>query len=90
MDVVDFTPADVDTTIATACSAAAILRSTSPLQRGEMLRSGADALEAAGAELIELGRRETNYVEARMRSELARTCYQVRVLRWGRRGRQLC
>lgn len=78
MDVVDFTPADVDTTIATACSAAAILRSTSPLQRGEMLRSGADALEAAGAELIELGRRETNYVEARMRSELARTCYQLR------------
>lgn len=55
-------------------------RETSPAMRATWLRAIADALEAQADSLVPLAHRETHLPEARLRGELNRTAFQLRLL----------
>ena len=59
--------------------AATELRRSRRSVRAQYLRSIADALDAAGGELIGLAREETNLGEPRLQGELTRTTFQLRL-----------
>jgi NADP-dependent aldehyde dehydrogenase len=76
---------DTDTTelhrvLAAATQTAPRLAETTPAQRAAWLTAAADALDAAGPDLIPLAAAETQLPEApRLRGELARTTFQLRL-----------
>ncbi|GHF69075.1 NADP-dependent aldehyde dehydrogenase [Amycolatopsis bartoniae] len=71
---------ELDRILAAAAQAAPELAESTPAQRAEWLAAVADALAAAGSELVPLAARETHLPEApRLKGELARTTFQLRL-----------
>jgi NADP-dependent aldehyde dehydrogenase len=62
-----------------AATAAPVLAQTSPRERAAALVAAADALDAAGDEIVALGQDETGLTEVRLRGELNRTSQQLRL-----------
>ncbi|GAB2660465.1 aldehyde dehydrogenase (NADP(+)) [Nocardia goodfellowii] len=76
----DTTPDQVDRIVTAAAKAALPLSESTPVERARWLRAAADALDAAAGELIPLAVRETHLLEQpRLRSELTRTTFQLRL-----------
>jgi NADP-dependent aldehyde dehydrogenase len=75
----DTTPVDLDRILSAAAEAAPIVAGTAPRERAVALVAAADALDAAAAELVPLGMRETGLAEARLTGELKRTTVQLRL-----------
>ncbi|WP_309067023.1 aldehyde dehydrogenase (NADP(+)) [Microbacterium sp.] len=69
----------IDEVAAAAAAAARPFARTTPRDRGAALVAVADALEAAGPELIAIAMRETGLSEARLQGELRRTAWQLRL-----------
>ncbi|MFJ4650985.1 aldehyde dehydrogenase (NADP(+)) [Nocardia sp. NPDC088792] len=71
---------EIDRIIAAAAAAAEPAAATTPAERARWLHAAADALEQAGDELIPLAARETHLPEEpRLRPELVRTVFQLRL-----------
>jgi NADP-dependent aldehyde dehydrogenase len=75
----DTTPPELESALEAASAAAGPFGDLSPAERAGMLAAVADALEAAGDELVPVGVRESGLPEARLRGELARTATQLRM-----------
>ncbi|APU14748.1 NAD-dependent aldehyde dehydrogenase [Actinoalloteichus sp. GBA129-24] len=74
------TPAPtLDGVLATAEGAARTLALSSPVERADWLAALADALDAAGPELIATAQAETSLPTGRLTGELARTTFQARL-----------
>ncbi|MDR7304125.1 aldehyde dehydrogenase (NADP(+)) [Haloactinomyces albus] len=71
--------AELEAVLDGAARAAEPLAHLRPAQRAEFLRQVADALDKAGEELIEPARRESHLPESRLRGELVRTTFQLRL-----------
>jgi NADP-dependent aldehyde dehydrogenase len=71
--------ADIDTLAGRAAAAARSWAATAPTVRAAAMVAAADALEAAGGELIGIGVQETGLTEARLTGELKRTAVQLRL-----------
>ena len=69
----------VDDLIGRAAAAAGPWGDWAPAQRAVVLRSVADALDAAGDELVSLAAVETHLGDGRLRGELRRTTFQLRL-----------
>lgn len=72
--------ADVDAIAAAAERSAAALETVGRSGRSRLLDAMADALEASADRLVAICLRETGLPDQRLRSELARTAYQLRFL----------
>ncbi|QIK64280.1 aldehyde dehydrogenase (NADP(+)) [Leucobacter viscericola] len=70
---------ELETVVANAASATAILAATSPGARASALVAVADALEAAKPALVAIGMEETGLTEARLTGEVTRTAVQLRL-----------
>jgi NADP-dependent aldehyde dehydrogenase len=79
MTVADTSVQQLDDVLDRAASAGAHLALAPPPRRATWLRSAADALENAAENLVPIARAETHLPDGRLRSELARTCYQLRM-----------
>lgn len=79
MTVQDTTPAEVDRIVARAAAASGSWKRTPIAERARALKSVADALDAHADELIPLAQRETYLAEPRLRGELRRTSFQLRM-----------
>ncbi|KQQ98287.1 aldehyde dehydrogenase [Arthrobacter sp. Leaf145] len=73
-------PVQVEALILAAHNAYESTRDVSPHVRRTWLTGVADALDANSDELVGLGQRETHLAEARLRNELKRTVFQLRLL----------
>ena len=73
------TAAELESLLAAAHTAAAPLAALHPAERATLLDSVADALDAAADQLIPVAERETHLPEARLRGELKRTTFQLRL-----------
>lgn len=71
--------AEVDTFVGLAADASTEWRAASIAVRGEALRAVADGLDARADDLVTLAGRETHLAEARLRGELKRTTFQLRL-----------
>lgn len=69
----------IDRVAAAAAAAARPFARTSPRERAAALVAVANALDAAGGELIPIAMRETGLTEARLTGELRRTSWQLRL-----------
>ncbi|MBB6174134.1 NADP-dependent aldehyde dehydrogenase [Nocardiopsis mwathae] len=74
----DTGPAELDDVMAAAAAAAPAMGGLRPARRAVMLRAVADALDAAADELVPVAMAESHLPEARCRSELGRTTFQLR------------
>ena len=72
-------PEQVDEVVAAAAAAARPWAALERSVRSQALRAVADALDAAADELVPLGIRETHLGEPRLRGELRRTTFQLRL-----------
>jgi NADP-dependent aldehyde dehydrogenase len=72
-------PKELDEIAARAASAAPAWKTAGAATRAGWLTALADALEAAGDELVEIAERETRLGTARLRGEVARTTGQLRL-----------
>lgn len=70
----------LDRIVRTAHEAFAAARDVAPRTRANWLEAIATALEGAGDELLALAHEETHLPEGRLRGELARTVFQIRLL----------
>src|SRR5579859_35905 len=70
---------EVDQAVRLAADAFATYGHTSGRERGRLLRRIAEKLEALAADVIERAQRETALPQARLQSEMARTCGQLRM-----------
>jgi len=77
--IADSTPEQVREVCAQARSAASVWGSLSKPDRARMLRAAADALDAAGEQLIPLADQESGLGIPRLTGELARTTFQIRM-----------
>lgn len=80
----DTEPAELEDILAASVVASALLRDSDCSSRGRALRSRAlrgvaDALDAAGGELVEIAMAETSLPEQRLVGEVARTTGQLRM-----------
>lgn len=73
------TDAELESLLAAAHTAAAPFAAFRPAERATLLESVAEALDAAADQLIPVAERETNLPEARLRGELKRTTFQLRL-----------
>ena len=73
------TDAELEQLLAAAHAAAAPLAALRPAQRARLLDAVADALDAAADQLIPEAERETHLPAARLRGELKRTTFQLRL-----------
>lgn len=73
------TEQDLDAVLNAAEQASQPLAELRPAQRAELLRGVADALDAAAGELIPLAQQESHLPEPRLRGELVRTTFQLRL-----------
>lgn len=69
----------LDGILAKATSAAEVLRQADRATRASYLNAVADGLDAAGDLLVPIAQRETNLPEGRLRGELKRTTFQLRL-----------
>jgi len=74
-----FVTTPLETALAAAAAAARSYGRTTPTERAAMLRSAADALDAAAAELVPLAMAESRLAEGRLTGELGRTTFQARL-----------
>ncbi|MBX3195398.1 MAG: aldehyde dehydrogenase (NADP(+)) [Microbacteriaceae bacterium] len=72
-------PEGPDAIVAAAATAHRVWSRVARATRADGLAAVADALDAAADELIEVARAETHLAEARLRGELARTTFQLRL-----------
>jgi 2,5-dioxopentanoate dehydrogenase len=72
-------PNTIATVMANALDAFEAYRNNAPDQRAAFLETVAANLENAGIDLLELTAAETNLPIARLRGEMGRTCYQLRM-----------
>jgi len=72
-------PEEVDQAVAAAVAAAPGLRAAGGRGRAGLLRALAGGLEAAAGELVPRAMAETALPEPRVRGELGRTCFQLRL-----------
>ena len=79
----------VEQVVSAAADAAGPWAGMDRSDRSQALRAVADRLDAAADELVPIGVRETHLSEPRLRSELRRTTFQLRMLRRRRRRRRL-
>ncbi len=70
----------LDPLLEAAEAAAPVLAASAPSERAGWLRAVAAALEDAGPTLVPLAQQESHLPEARLTGELARTCFQLRLL----------
>ncbi|MBB4935250.1 NADP-dependent aldehyde dehydrogenase [Lipingzhangella halophila] len=75
----DTSETELDRTMDAAAGAAAEFGALRPRERATMLRAAADALDAAADELVPVAQRESRLPEPRLRGELARTTFQLRL-----------
>lgn len=75
----DTSAEQVTALVAAAASAAAPWAATDRADRSAALRAVADALDAAADELVRLAIAETHLAEGRLRGELVRTTFQLRL-----------
>ena len=73
------TEEELESILAAASSAAGRLGALLPSERAALLRAVADALDAAADELVPVAMEESHLPEARLRSELVRTTFQLRL-----------
>lgn len=73
------TPEELDALLGKAAQAAGVLRRGDRQERVGYLVAVADALDAAADHLVPIAQRETNLPEARLRGELKRTSFQLRL-----------
>ena len=73
------TPEEVELAVRQAADAFAVYSRTPGQKRGEFLRKIAENIESIADELIERAGRETALPQARLQSETARTCDQLRL-----------
>ncbi|MET4095725.1 aldehyde dehydrogenase (NADP(+)) [Arthrobacter sp. UYCu712] len=73
------TDAELESFLAAAHRAAGPLAALRPAERAALLDHLADALDSAADQLIPVAERETNLPEARLRGELKRTTFQLRL-----------
>ncbi len=76
----DMSPEQVDRIVAAADWAAAPWAGRSRAERAAALRAVADRLDGAAEDLVPIAIRETHLGEPRLRGELARTTFQLRLL----------
>ncbi|CAN5357376.1 aldehyde dehydrogenase (NADP(+)) [soil metagenome] len=79
MAVVATPPAEVDAIVAKAAIASAEWRTSTIVERAQALRTIGDALDAHGDKLVAIAQSETHLTEARLRGELRRTTFQLRL-----------
>lgn len=72
-------PEELDPLLDAAVSAARQLVGSAPAERARWLRAAADALDAAGGELVPQAQQESHLAEARLVGELTRTTFQLRL-----------
>lgn len=77
--VADTPIAEVDAFVGLAADASSAWRAASLAVRGEALRAVAEGLDARADDLVLLAGRETHLAEARLRGELKRTTFQLRL-----------
>ncbi|WP_114588745.1 aldehyde dehydrogenase (NADP(+)) [Microbacterium arborescens] len=77
--VADTPIAEVDAFVGLAAEASSAWRAASIAVRGEALRAVAEGLDARADDLVLLAGRETHLAEARLRGELKRTTFQLRL-----------
>jgi NADP-dependent aldehyde dehydrogenase len=70
---------EVERTVASAAQAAGPWAALGRTERSRVLRAVADRLDAAADELVPIGVRETHLAEGRLRGELRRTTFQLRL-----------
>lgn len=70
---------ELEAVVAKAAAAAAPFAATLPEDRARALVAAADALEAAGPELVAIAMRETGLTEVRLTGEVKRTAVQLRL-----------
>lgn len=75
----DTSETELDRITRDAAGAAADFGALRPQERAPMLRAVADALDAATDELVPVAQRESRLPEPRLRGELARTTFQLRL-----------
>jgi NADP-dependent aldehyde dehydrogenase len=73
------TPEELEKILAASAAASDEWATTSPSARAKALTAVADALDEAAPDLIPIAQRETHLAEARLRSELKRTTFQLRL-----------
>jgi NADP-dependent aldehyde dehydrogenase len=78
--VPDTVAGELDAILAAADRAAPWCAALAPGARRDLCCAIADALDAAADELVPLAQRETHLAEPRLRGELARTTFQLRLL----------
>ncbi len=77
--VADTTPEELDRLLDAAVTAAPVLAAERPADRAVRLRAVADALDAAGEELVPLAAEESHLGVPRLTGELKRTTFQLRL-----------
>jgi NADP-dependent aldehyde dehydrogenase len=75
----EFSPDEVDATCEVAASVAPLLDEAGPRGRARMLRLMADELDSDGDKIVELADRESALGTTRLRGELARSSFQLRM-----------
>ncbi|WP_167626735.1 aldehyde dehydrogenase (NADP(+)) [Microbacterium sp. MEC084] len=68
-----------DQLVSRVAAASAVWAATPYAERARVIRAIADALDAAGAELIAIAQEETALAEGRLQGELKRTTFQLRI-----------
>ncbi|MGB3351875.1 MAG: aldehyde dehydrogenase (NADP(+)) [Mycobacterium sp.] len=79
MTVTETTAADLDALMASSAHAAEVWAIADGATRAVALDAIADAIDAAGDELVPIAQEETHLAEARLRGELKRTTFQLRL-----------
>lgn len=75
----DTTPETLESYLSAAARAAGVWAGTSRTERARVLDAVADALDAAADTLVPVAMQETNLPEPRLRGELKRTTFQLRI-----------
>lgn len=70
----------IDELVAAAVTAGDTWAATDPAERARIVYAVADSLDAGAGTLVPIAQRETNLPEARLRGELKRTTFQLRLL----------
>ena len=73
------TESELDSLLAAAHAASAPLAALRPAERAALLEAVADALDAAAPDLVPIAQAETHLPEVRLRGELTRTTFQLRL-----------
>ncbi|MFC5337776.1 aldehyde dehydrogenase (NADP(+)) [Leucobacter denitrificans] len=70
---------ELEAVVARAAAAAPAYAALTPVERARLLVALADGLDAAKADLVQIGMRETGLTEARLNGEVNRTAVQLRL-----------